>query len=208
MFRKKLILNIIIQDKEVDVLTDREMFNEIISKYPEFEESQLSEDASIFVNNNFDNALCKVLNGRNSDLTRVESNAIKDFLLPKTIGIDSDDEEIGNVHNAKRILINAKKRRKLNSSKYNMALIQAIPATSCDIERPFSKAGHVLNKFRCSMACRVFEARMILSKNKSVWGNDRGCLRNTKGFHLMEATIERLSTQDSLDDVDAIHEDE
>ena len=59
------------------------------------------------------------------------------------------------------------------------------------VERLFSKAGNVLNKRRCSMTCRVFEARMILSKNKSVWENeyDGGYLRNTKGFHLMEATI-------------------
>ena len=69
----------------------------------------------------------------------MESNAIKEF-LPETIDIDSDDEKNGNVHNAKRILINAKKRRKLNSSKYNMALIQAILATSCDVERLFSKS--------------------------------------------------------------------
>ena len=60
------------------------------------------------------------------------------------------------------------------------------------------------------MTCRVFEARMILSKNKSVWENeyDGGYLRNAKGFHLMEATIKRLSTQDSLDDVDATYENE
>jgi len=170
-----------IQDKVVDVLTAREMFNEIISKYPEFEESQLSEGTSIIVNNNFDNALCKVLNGRDSDLTRVESNAMKDFLLPENIDIDSDDEENGNVHNKKRILINAKKRRKLNSSKYNKALIQAILATSCDVERLFSKTGNLLNYLRCSMTCKVIEARMIPSKNKLVWENeyDRGYLRKT-----------------------------
>ena len=55
------------------------------------------------------------------------------------------------------------------------------------------------------MTCRVFEARMILSKNKSVWEN---VYDGSKGFHSMEATIKRLSTQDSLDDVDATYENE
>ena len=144
-------------------------------------------------------------------VSKAESNTIKDFLLPQIVEIDSDDEEISHVHEAKRILINAKKRRKLNNSKYNMALIGAIPATSCEVERLFSKAGNVLNKLRCRMTCRVFEARMILSKNKSFWENeyDRGFVRNTKGYHLMEATVKRLSTlEDSLEDVDATYEDD
>ena len=68
----------------------------------DFEESQLSEDASTIVKNNFDNAICKVLNGRDSHVWPEWSQMrLKIFY----IDIDSDDEEIGNVNEAKRILM-------------------------------------------------------------------------------------------------------
>jgi len=90
-----------IQNKEVDILTAREMFNEIISKYPVG--ISLVRERN---NNYFDNGSYKVLNYREHELTKAEASTINYFLLL--------DDVIVDIHEAIFILKNATKRKDVN----------------------------------------------------------------------------------------------
>ena len=62
----------------------------------------------------------------------------------------------------------AMKYGKLNRAESDTIKDFLLPQLEIDSDDEEGKAGNVLNKLRCKMTCRVFEARMILSKNKSM----------------------------------------
>ena len=110
----------------------------------------------------------KFLKGEESLLNKAETFNLLSFKLL----IIEDVVEAANQEESsafQRIEIAAKRiclRLERSNSIYDLEHIQSICPTSCDVERLFSKAKHLLSSVRNRTNPRCFEARLFLSKMK------------------------------------------
>ncbi len=191
------------QTRDLNLANARDLYDAILRKFPDMN-FYLSDDASIILDNDFDNGLIKVLRDEERTLTEREKRAIEHFELDLTEE-DRNDVDI-EILSATEVLELSRKKQKLVKTKYDVATIQAIPATSCDAERLFSKCGLVMSKLRCAMLNKSFESRIILMENKEYWSNlykdPRTCrlLVDSKGFRMMQEIL--TSKQDQIEQVD------
>jgi len=183
----------------------RGLFDLLIAKpaFGEYFKVHLSSDSSLIVDNNFDNAVIKILSKKESNLSVDEINAVKNFEITNTVvNIDIDDNE-NDIDEVDIVLNKAKKVRTESLSLYNIELLKNIPPTSVNVERLFSKAKLVMNDIRSRMTPQTFENRMILLENECIWKNVYS--DPTKCKHLIDnrgyLMVQRIISKNEVDEV-------
>lgn len=177
-----------VQEQNVSINIARQMFDIVLAKFPEMSE-YLGENAEIIANAKFDSGVNKVLSNNEHLLTEDEKAAISQFKLDEEVEmvIESNNNEF------RSLLASAKRKRPITN--YDIEALAAIPATSCEVERCFSRAGWVMDDRRCSMSEDTFDAKMILLINQTYWKNEykdktQKTIKNQRGWLLMEKVLQ------------------
>jgi hypothetical protein len=131
-------------------------------------ETYLGKKANIVHNQNFENAVVKVLEG-GSNLTISEDLELEPFKTPSSIELDP--EEDNNLSLAEQIKNNMSKRQKqnLNPNAKHVIDFQHIPSGSVKVERFFSSAKHVLTDQRTRLLPSNLENILCLKENHKWW---------------------------------------
>ncbi|KAG7361649.1 hypothetical protein IV203_036750 [Nitzschia inconspicua] len=172
-FLPKLGLMEALQAENRTLLEVRDLFDEVIKKYPETKD-RLSENASIIHDKLFESAVQKILNGSEEELTPDESMKVTGLrhgistLEEETRTGEERDADAG-LSLAERAL---KRRRLLSTTTSESAFMDlhfTVP-TSNICERLFSEAGYGPNSRRMRTLPSNFESQLFLRTNKSFWG--------------------------------------
>ena len=142
-----------LQEADINLLTQRKLFDAIISKYPQTRE-YLGSASRIVHSPNFESGICKIIQG-NEDLDEDEEEALLQF--KNHLIIDGEDD----LSFADQVL------KKQRLSQYQD--LSFIPPTSNLAERFFSAASFVMTDLRKSTLPKNLEMIMFLKCNRELW---------------------------------------
>ena len=155
----------------------RTLFDELLEEYPDIEafKKYLSREANIIHSMHFENAVVKIQRGKERLLSADEKDAVRMFKV--TTGATGDRNSTTSTDDfAERALKRQKIEDEKDSSKRvnfteNSKYVDLIHvgATSCIVERLFSKAGLILTDTRRSILPKNFEAALMLHINRDMW---------------------------------------
>jgi hypothetical protein len=147
-------------------------FDLTIKHFPSCQ-SQLASDARIVSHPSFENAIVKVLNKKEHELSEAEANSISCFLLPREpTDSEGDEEEQGGAAQLSlldEIRLTKKQRVEPSNRESNYVNLAWIPATSNVVERLFSRLKLVFSTRRKSLSPAHLEMVLMLSFNKALW---------------------------------------
>jgi hypothetical protein len=164
----------------VTLATSRALFDGLIAKYPELERG-LGANAAIIQNNDFENAVVKILDGKapHNDLTPGEVTAMARFrLVPPVVAAADEEEDIdpalaAELDFAKQLLSGRKRNFAEAAAASDDAEIYSdlswIPPTSSMVERLFSRAKLTLGHLRRAMTPDNLNMLLILLINGDLW---------------------------------------
>ena len=143
---------------------------------------------------NFINAVIKVQQRKEHDLTELEAEAIEPWKLAQ------DSEILGEpcslfeqkIRDREQKMKQAKQQFKSN---YDPAIMQCIGGSSAESERVWSMAGHVLSKHRASLSPLIFELIMYLKYNARLWSLSDVIEANKRRKNESPAAKKRLAAQ-------------
>jgi hypothetical protein len=184
-----------LQDQALTIKHVRDLFDALIASYPTCPHLRkyCTADASIVAAPNFESAILKLQTGQHdSTLSRAEKDTLTKFKKvrtpPSNAGNQAGEQQARGATFAQRVLgkrtadgvstatANAIESpaptlsRRISQHEGSQYIdCTRIPATSCIVERLFSKAGLVLNQRRKSMSPLHFEAAMMLQCNSNLW---------------------------------------
>lgn len=136
----------------------------------------LTSDANIVHNWSFSNAVVKVMNGIESELTCEKLKAIKDLGEPIE-GPQNSGSRNENFSYYDRI---EQKRCRLSSACSNYAGCSFIPATSRSVERLSSASSWVLTCARKHMSPILDEGLLLLKLNHGLWDKKKRLFCNER----------------------------
>lgn len=187
-----------IQAPDINIKDARELFNVIDHEFHGEFSFYLSEDAGIISDPDFDSGVVIVLSGSESSLNEAQ----RESLIPFRIADDSVSRMSLPARPKPSEVLEVARKRSCIQTCYDRKSLQAIPATSCRVERLFSKCGVVLNKHRTRLLPRNFEARMILLENQSYWVNEDIDSMTGQGFDLLQAILNGEGENEEVDVID------
>jgi hypothetical protein len=164
-------VTVALQSATMNIPESREIFDEVLSRYSSMDK-YLAPDEDIIHSPIFDNAVVKVMKGREDELNNDEAVALIDFLIPP---VSNEDEQsnTNNVLSSFTIMeYVAAKRQKLADGAYKVSKyidLRFLLSTSNFVERLFSLAKITLTDHRTSMSNNTFDALLFLQKNRSYW---------------------------------------
>jgi hypothetical protein len=162
-----------LQSPKLDLGQIRFMFDAILSKYPEFA-SHLQADANIVKSKHFENAVVKIVLGREHLLEEDESEVVECFKKEKWTDvskfIDLTEEEVEqkeSLNPAKMAIKRAKLASSRNSSQY--IDLRWIAGVSVAAEVSFSIMNNILTPERLRLQPTTVENLMFLKLNRNLW---------------------------------------
>ena len=160
----------------------------ILSKY-------LKPDSRIVKFPHFENGLCKISSGKESELSPLETNALSSMLLSVELveEVPEPVQKKSKCSYADDILVQAQQNAPPTMATSKYLPTSFIPPTSVSVERFFSVAGHVLGLRRLAILPIHAEEQLFLRVNRSFWS----------GKMLMETyREERANANGDIDDID------
>ena len=151
-----------LQSEECTISEVRLLFDGVIEAYPRTN-SRLNANADIIRNRNFETGVCKIQDGRISELEPQERTAIRD--LKRDDCYEVNPEPATGMSLAEKLL----KKSKRNSTNPNYMDLRFIVPTSNLCERLFSRAGYALGDRRKSISPMNFEQQIFLNANSYLW---------------------------------------
>ena len=151
-----------LQRSNVSCSDVRALFDGVISEYL-CTEARLSQTGNIVHSSYFESGVVKIQEGRVSELTTKENQAVRKLRQASSfVNVALDD---GSCSFAERLL----KRRKSESSTDTFVDTRFLLPTSNLCERLFSKAGYALTCRRKKLSPACFEQQMLLHANARFW---------------------------------------
>jgi hypothetical protein len=144
----------------------RDTFDKLIAEFPSMAR-HLDKNAAIVHDKSFENAVVKVLRGKENTLTGPEKEAISIFRMDVDVSVNYEEEEEEVEMSFMTTIISAHKSKVAKKSNYRA--MTHICATSNAVERLFSRAKLVITSQRGSMDPSTLETILLLRDNKSLW---------------------------------------
>jgi hypothetical protein len=190
-----------LQYPKLDLGQIRFMLDDIIEKYPEFS-SHLAADANIIKSKDFENAVVKIVLGREHLLTMDESDTVECFKKEKWASISNfvdltEQDEQKDCNPAKLAIKRAKLASTRNSSQY--IDLRWIAGVSVAAEVSFSLMNNILTPERLRLKPTTVENLMFLKLNRNMW--DKFTFAR-----VLQGQRGRQSMEPSADDVEEIIE--
>lgn len=161
-------VNKALQQETTTLLDIRLLFDSLIRRNNNLTK-YLSQDSDIIMHKNFENAIVKIIEGKETALTEPEKYIMQPFLLPDS-AITNCNENVNDSSNAAEDyateIIRAAKRQRTTIHYQNL---NYIPGTSNSVERLFSIARHTIGLSRHSLASETLETLLFLKFNKNYW---------------------------------------
>ena len=153
-----------LQEENITLKTSRDLFDRLITDYPAMSH-HLAVDANIVHTKEFDSAVLKVLNNKESELSELEKTVISDLenIDADPVILENNNEQLSYAELALR---DAREQPQTTS---NYIDLNFLPTTSILVERLFSAAKFVLTDCRKSMYPVHFEASLFLKVNRELW---------------------------------------
>ena len=154
-----------LQSEAIYLASVRKLFDETMKKIPDFDKEHryLCKNPSISKFPDFENAVVKILENREADLTDDEKEAVGALQLEGEV---NDEKENENPDDFATTLL--KKRQKTVNKSHYLDLRFIIP-TSDIIERFFSSAGYASNDLRQRLVPATLEEQLFLKVNRRFW---------------------------------------
>ena len=153
-----------LQEENITLKTSRDLFDRLICDYPAMAH-HLAVDANIVHTKEFDSAVLKVLNNKESELSELGKTVISDLekIDADPVIIENNNEQLSYAELALR---DAREQPQTTS---NYIDLNFLPTTSNLVERLFSAAKFILTDCRKSMYPVHFEASLFLKVNRELW---------------------------------------
>jgi hAT family C-terminal dimerisation region len=161
-------VSMLLQKKDGDVnhADVRILYDQLIEDFGQDFKEYLDMDAQIVNNKDFENGIVKVING-NAVLTEQECQALKRLRVEEvTDWQDVYSSSTNPAEYGKKMLEQARKRRRLNKSTYTD--LSLIPISSNTVERFFSQVKLNLNNLRNSLLPSTLETIMFIKMNNAL----------------------------------------
>ena len=135
--------------------------------------AHLKPDNKIVHCPDFENAIAKIIDGKQLDLTDGEALLVRPFLKVSSLAAEPEATTIDDASSYGQILMNKLKRKRqiavsgLEVSEYKS--VNWVPTQTNTAERLFSKAKHFLTEIRQAMHPITLEALIYLKVNRSWW---------------------------------------
>lgn len=162
----------IMQTRGINPYQGRVMFDSILN-LPRWSEDDLAllhhlrSDDRIIMDPIFDNALIKIIAGKEAELTVAEKHKVTMFRKRRHEDEDADNENHANF--GLEILKRAKMLRMANKEESEYINLDWIPCTTCEVERTFSVCKHIYSEFRKAMSPEILEILIYLRLNRESW---------------------------------------
>jgi hypothetical protein len=158
----------------INVSFARALFDVIMEKHPETHR-HLSKHAAVVSSPQFENGVCKLQLGLESELTEAEKEAVRIFK------VSHEQQEINeqdmsqtasssiSLEEEITLAIQKRKRQRLSTSNGTYRSVLHVSVTSNKVERLFSRAKIIMEDRRCSMHPKMLENALFLRENSSLW---------------------------------------
>jgi len=180
-----------LQRDSLTVTDVRALFDKVCTDFPKLSK-YLKPDSRIVKFPHFENGLCKLSSGKESELSLMEANALSSMLLSVEVveEVPAPVQKKSKCSYADDILFQAHQNSPSTTTKYLSTTF--IPPTSVSVERFFSVAGYVLGERRLAILPIHAEEQLFLRVNRSFWSEKM----------LMETYREERANADAEGDID------
>lgn len=200
-------VSMLLQSRDATLDDAKTWFQILHRKYADHlvnaEASRLRATSAIVHNQEFENAICKVSAGKESELTVAEALSIAKFSREEVIVLEDEDDLQLSITELSR---KAKARKSISKGESKYIPLDWIPATTCDAERLFSLCKHIFSEFRKRMSPSTLEGIAYLRINRQYW-DATTVLAVKKGEH--KALVDDIASgdEDQPDDSDFVPDD-
>ena len=154
-------ITIAIQSEEISISTTNLFFQKLISEIPDFPfKDYIGVDARIVHSKDFENAIIKIQEKNELQLTNLETIAVEKLLKPNPEVINNS-----NLTWTQKII----ETQKLSEDKSSYIDTYFLKATSCPVERCFAFSKRVYSPKRRSLTPKTLSALIFLNRNKHLW---------------------------------------
>lgn len=155
----------VLQDDSISISDVKHLFEEVVTSF-ESTNDKLRPDADIILNPEFESAIAKIQDNKESTLSSLENISVENLKAEAETNrqINQSEENLSIVERSRK-----RRRLSLNCNGVKYIDLSFIVPTSNICERLFSIAGFALTDRRQSISPARFEGQIFLHVNSSLW---------------------------------------